>query len=280
MSDIGESVLDFYGDLPFNMWHTADAEADAIRAHSVVDDIYPVLARELAPGKEVVEIGCGTGWLSNSIAHHHGCRVTGVDFNPVATARASRVASLLSSGARFATSDIFEFFPERKAEVVVSIGVLHHTRDCHAAITHVVGNVLAPGGAFFLGLYHLHGRAPFLEHFAAMRNAGATLDEMRGEYARIHPAVANDPVHLESWFRDQVLHPHETQHTLEEVIQLTAPLGLELDCSSVNNWRPFADMSELFELETQMRTKGVTAIQDGRYYPGFFVSLFRKAAIT
>ena len=32
----------------------------------------------------VLELGCGAGWLSNSISYYYGAKVLGVDFNPIA----------------------------------------------------------------------------------------------------------------------------------------------------------------------------------------------------
>ena len=63
------AVLEFYESLPFNMWESAEDEARAIRALDVVAS-YPVLPPLLGKAIRVIELGCGTGWLSNAIGLH------------------------------------------------------------------------------------------------------------------------------------------------------------------------------------------------------------------
>jgi len=59
-----------------------------IRARDAVE-AYPVLLPLLRPGLTVLEVGCGAGWFALSLRLHHRCQVLGIDFNPVAVARAA-----------------------------------------------------------------------------------------------------------------------------------------------------------------------------------------------
>ena len=71
-----------------------------------------------------------------------------------------------------------------------------------------------------------------------------------------------------------MLHPHETQHSLEEVQGLLAALGFEIRSTSINNFRPFERIEPLFrqerELEAYSRQRNVV---ERRYFPGFFTVL-------
>jgi len=58
---------------------------------------------------------------------------------------------------------------------------------------------------------------------------------------------------LRSWFRDQVLHPHETQHTVEEVLPWIKAAGLEPRTTSVNEFRPVTDWNAIYETERTFR---------------------------
>lgn len=268
-------VLDFYRDLPFNYGDLASLTA-MIEGHDL-NRSFPALARHLSPETRVIEAGCGVGWLSLSIARQFGCPVTGLDFNPVAVGQARAAAAALRLNARIELADLFLYTPRRKADLVVSMGALHHTGDCLAAVETLCRNCLAPAGRVFIGLYHRHGRRPFLQHFQEMRAAGADEETLRREYVRLDRRF-QDPVQQESWFRDQVLHPHETQHTLEELVPLLRDCGLAIESTSVNGFQDFAAVEDLFPLERDLETAARQHLEAGLYDPGFFIFMARHAA--
>jgi 2-polyprenyl-3-methyl-5-hydroxy-6-metoxy-1,4-benzoquinol methylase len=82
-----EEVLEFYRELPFNIRETVDASATAITSKNNFE-VYPGVGNLIQRESRVLDAGCGTGWLSNTIAYHYKCLVTGIDFNPVAIERA------------------------------------------------------------------------------------------------------------------------------------------------------------------------------------------------
>ena len=93
---------------------------------------------------------------------------------------------------------------------------------------------VAPGGYLHLGLYHLYGRRPFLAHFAKFQADGASHSDLYDEFRKLNPD-STDETHLLSWFRDQVLHSHETQHTYDEVQSLLVDQGFVIEATSINN---------------------------------------------
>jgi 2-polyprenyl-3-methyl-5-hydroxy-6-metoxy-1,4-benzoquinol methylase len=278
VSETAAKVLAFYGSLPFNRHATAAAQAAGIRRHDATE-AYPVLRPLLQPGTQVLDAGCGTGWLSNSMRLRYPARVTGVDFNPSAITFAQEVARALGVDTAFAVADLFSYSPGTRYDVIVSIGALHHTGDCHGAIRRIVSDLLAPGGHFFIGLYHHHGRAPFLAHFDALRARGADEATLFDAYRQLHPRT-QDETHLRSWFRDQVLHPHETQHTLTELLPVLRDAGLELTATSLNSFATIDDLPALLASEAGQRDLAIQRLQEGRYFPGFFLLLARKYEAT
>ncbi|MBA3657699.1 MAG: hypothetical protein H0W69_10150, partial [Gemmatimonadaceae bacterium] len=88
--------------------------------------------------------------------------------------------------------------------------------------------------------------------------------------------ATDDEEHLRSWFRDQVLHPHESQHTLKEMAQLISEEGATVVSTSINRFQPIEDMNELFILEQEMERAGEEALRKKRYFPGFFTFLVEK----
>ncbi|MCH8189549.1 MAG: class I SAM-dependent methyltransferase, partial [Proteobacteria bacterium] len=132
--EIAASVLDFYKELPFNYRQSVAQHAKGIRENDMVRN-YPGMAELFQrPDTRVLEVGCGVGGFANSVAHHYGCEVTAIDFNPVATERAAEVARELSLDVTYQVADLFEYAPGRTFDVVVSLGVLHHTQHCPGAV--------------------------------------------------------------------------------------------------------------------------------------------------
>jgi SAM-dependent methyltransferase len=268
-------VLAFYKELPFNYHESAGAQANMIRARDSVAIYYPVLLPFLQAGSTVLELGCGAGWLSLSLRLHHRCEVTGIDFNPVVVGRAREMAKLLRQTVKFEVADLFLYEPKEPVDLGISLGVLHHTGDCKVAVERICNRFVSPKGHVFIGLYHEPGRRPFLNHFEHMKKNGSSEEAMFAEYRRLHSEL-KDEVLARSWFRDQVLHPHETQHTLAEMMPVLNDCGMELCATSINGFKPIANVSDVLSLEDAFRLEGERALARGEYYPGFFVFLARR----
>jgi SAM-dependent methyltransferase len=273
---VAARVREFYEQLPFNyegadQSAVAQVQANPIRGFADLDALL-----RAAQVRNVVEVGCGTGWLTNSLALHYGVQVVAVDMTERALERARLVASRIGVAAkvRFVAEDLFTFSPPVKPDLAVSIGVLHHTHACAVAFRHVAGFV-DRGGLVFIGLYHQYGRAPFLSLFREIL-AREGEDAALRRYRELNPGIG-DETFLRSWFRDQVLHPHESQHTLEEVCGWLAELGFELRSTSLNRFEPFTDVRELFALEREQEeiSRRRNWIEK-RYFPGFFTILAER----
>jgi 2-polyprenyl-3-methyl-5-hydroxy-6-metoxy-1,4-benzoquinol methylase len=267
-------VLAFYRALPFNERETVAAHAERIRRDDLAAS-YPPLPPLLAQGTRVVEVGCGVGALALSIAHFHRAQVTAIDFNPVAIERARSIADHMQLPVDFVCADLFQYEPTCPAAVVVSLGVLHHTNDCLSGVRRCIEHFTEPGGHLLVGLYHAFGRRPFLEHFRALARDGASEEAMLAEYARLHSWLT-DRTHLYSWFRDQVLHPHETQHTLREIVDVAETAGADVVATSINRFAPVDDVRALYDHEREYEALAQQRLREGKYFPGFFVTLLRK----
>jgi carbamoyltransferase len=276
--EIGKRVLNFYKDLPFNYYsNAADMAAELMKGNRIRE--YPVLHHNLNQLKKarVLDVGCGAGWFVNSCAHYYGHAAIGVDLNPKALREARAVARFMTGcqNVQFLEADVFNYEPDGQFDVVNSLGVLHHTANCHAAIRRVLHWVAAKG-FLHLGLYHSYGRQPFLEHFARLRQEGGSDAALYQEFARLNPEIT-DSTHLLSWFRDQVLHPHETQHSFEEIYGLLESSGFHVEATSINHFQAIGSVDTLFQQEkTYARFSENALYKKGRYFPGFFVVWARR----
>ncbi len=274
MSFANEEVLKFYKELPFNIFGDIQEHQKNIKSGVSLNN-HSVLTKILTKKMKVLEVGCGVGWLSAQIADRFQATVTSIDFNQVAIDTAQKAADSLGLNVKYEVADLFKFEPKEKFDICISLGVLHHTNNCIAAIQRCVESYVKPGGYFYVGLYHLYGRRPFLQHFEKLASGGASESDLLKEYSRFSN-VKTDDTHLYSWFRDQVLHPHETQHTLQEITEVCANLGAKLVSTSINQFKDFKSESELFEQELAYEAVSLQRISEGKYFPGFFTGLFRK----
>jgi hypothetical protein len=140
-----------------------------------------------------------------------------------------------------------------------------------------VAQWVAPGGCLHLGLYHRYGRRPFLDHFTSIAASGGTEEDQYHEFARLNPEIT-DETHLLSWFRDQVLHPHETQHTFAEIHQLLCEEGFVVRATSINHFKQIGEPTRLYAQEQRYEHLAKAALRQGRYFPGFFVIWAQRGA--
>jgi len=269
-----QDVLEFYKILPFNLRENLEDSIKSVRESSP-DRLYPGISRFLRPDVSVLEVGCGVGWLSNAINYMYKSRVLGIDFNPIAVERAENVARKLNLSTRFSVQDLFLFRHDSLFDLVLSFGVLHHTNDCGQGIRRCCETFVRPGGHVIIGLYHKYGRKPFLDHFDKMKKSGSTDKEMFEEF-RLLFSPTQDETWVNSWFRDQVLNPYETQHTLKEILPVLEETGMELVATSINHFQPVFSVKLLLKEEEKYGDIAMRKLQEKRYFPGFFVFIARK----
>lgn len=272
-SPANPDVLAFYRSLPFNYRGSLDEHVDAIGRRDPLID-HPPLEPLVAADTSVLDVGCGVGWFSNAVALHRGSIVTGIDFNPVAIDAARAIAKRLRLSVMFELADLFLFEPTSRFDIVVALGVLHHTNNCHQALQRLCQHFARPGGYVYVGLYHAYGRRPFADHFAVLKSRGLSETELLAEYRSLHGSLSTS-THLLSWFRDQVMHPKETHHTLDELLPVIQDSSARLVATSINRFERIESLSEILEQEHTLEAYARKQLQDRRFYPGFFTMLLQ-----
>jgi SAM-dependent methyltransferase len=211
--DVTEMVKSFYEQNPFPNYDGTDSIRtliDKARKH-----IYPRLLAEQIPFNSLVlEVGCGTGQLTNYLSI--GCRnVVGVDLcvNSLRLAESFRTNQGLSR-ARFVQMNLFSpCFEESAFDIILCNGVLHHTSDPYGGFRSILP-LLRPGGRIVVGLYNAYGRLMTNARQAFVRATNGRFERIDAHLRR--SGLGQTKQH--AWFMDQYRHPHESKHTVDEVL--------------------------------------------------------------
>jgi ubiquinone/menaquinone biosynthesis C-methylase UbiE len=115
--------------------------------HALLDHLQVGIARPLAAGRDVLEVGCGTGMILKDIAPVAKTAV-GIDISRgmLAQARSRGLNVVEGSGTALP-------FPDQSFDFVYSFKVLAHIEAIHQALGEV-GRVLRPGGQAALEFYN------------------------------------------------------------------------------------------------------------------------------
>ena len=214
LRDVTELVKAFYEETPFPNYDGLDSR-DSLAAKARRGVFAALLDEQLPEGALVLEVGCGTGQLSNFLGMSWKRRVFAGDLclNSLRLAKgfADRYAV---RNVAFLQMNLFRPpFRDEVFDVVISNGVLHHTGDCEGGFRSILGK-LKPGGLILIGLYNSYARLPTLWKRWAFRKFGPSLyflDPRLREWTR-------KPDRIKAWFMDQYRHPHETKHSMDEVL--------------------------------------------------------------
>ena len=104
-------------------------------------------------------------------------------------------------------------FADASFDLVISNGVLHHTADPAGGFRSILAK-LKPGGHIVIGLYNWLGRLPTLWRRRLIETFG---DRMAALDSRLRGDALNSG-RWAAWFRDQYKHPHESKHSMGEVL--------------------------------------------------------------
>jgi SAM-dependent methyltransferase len=174
---------------------------------------------EIPFGASVIDVGCGTGQLACLLAIK-GRRVLGVDYSQRSLDLACTLKERLAlKNAEFRRANILAWdLPPASFDYVFCNGVLHHTSDPYGGFKNLVA-ITKPGGLVVVGLYNRYGRLMLLVRRRLVRLL-SPIDPRAKDRAIEKQLVEldDDEEKRRTWFADQYEHPHESTHTVGEVL--------------------------------------------------------------
>jgi len=238
--DVTDVVRRFYEKTPFPDYDEFDSVAALVEKSRkgcfarLLDDQIPVRTT-------ILEVGCGTGQLTNflGIAQRN---VFGTDMclNSLRLAEKFRRKNHLPRVGFYQMNLFRPIFKPKTFDLVICNGVLHHTGDPFGGFESIA-RLVKPGGYILVGLYNKYGRLMtdirrLIFHLIGRRIY--SLDPYLRERAKIDRKT-------ESWFADQYEHPHESKHTMGEVLKWFDTVDFRF-INSIPNIRAFSDEEKLF----------------------------------
>ena len=209
-AEITQKVRSFYEKNPFPSYEGVEEYGELVgKGHR--NPFTKAILSAVGYNKTVLECGCGTGQLTQFLQLNNN-HTLGIDLSLASLALAldhKRRNQLPRSS--FAQMNIFDLaVKDASFDVVIAHGVLHHTADARRAFAHVVGKV-KPGGLVIVGLYNKFARIPTWIRAKLIKIFGPNIDYVVRTQIR-------DRKKARIWIADQYDNPHETWHSIDEVI--------------------------------------------------------------
>ncbi len=170
------------------------------------------LLESIGFNKLVLECGCGTGQLSHFLSLNNN-HVLGIDLS-LSSLKLAIDHKIKNAVPRvgFVQMNIFDLgIEDNSFDVVISSGVLHHTKDARKAFAEIVKKA-KPGGLIVVGLYNSYARIPTWIRSKLIRVFGTKIDYVVRNRIR-------DARKADIWVKDQYYNPHETWHSIGEVME-------------------------------------------------------------
>ena len=169
-------------------------------------------------------------------------------------------------------------FKPASFDLVVSNGVLLTTSDPFLGFKSIA-RLVAPGGYILIGLYHKYGRL--------ITDARRLIFRWTGDrFLWLDPNLRDKSLseaRKRAWFADQYKHPHETKHTIGQVLSWFRETGFSFVRSFPRSkpFQPFSEKEGLFKPEEPGNALDRLIVESGMAFRGsreggFFTLIGRR----
>jgi SAM-dependent methyltransferase len=277
-TDVTDTVKSFYEQTPFPNYDEFDS-VGALMQKSRTGLFARLLDEQVPLRARVLEVGCGTGQLSNFLGVAQR-EVFGADVcvNSLTLAEDFRRRNNLANVGFYQMNLFRPVFKPGSFDLVISNGVLHHTSDPFGGFKSIA-TLVKPGGYIVIGLYNRYGRLMTDLRRLLFRATGRRfmfIDPYLRERARTDAKT-------DAWFADQYQHPHESKHTMGEVLRWFDETGFQFVNGIPKNrfMDSFTDDEQLFAIQPRADRVSRAAVQarmivTGNREGGLFIMIGKR----
>jgi 2-polyprenyl-3-methyl-5-hydroxy-6-metoxy-1,4-benzoquinol methylase len=174
-----DEIQKFYDDLMFPGTYTSKSitEYNQTWDNRYINFIHSCIT----PNSNVLDIGCGSGLISNVIANSTSCSITAIDWAQGVKFGKKISRQLKLKNINWQCEDFLKFKTSKKYDVIICQGVLHHMPDWENVLKKIK-DMLAPNGVLLLGVYHTIGKLmqKFLKFF--FKNRTLYIDQIHNPF--------------------------------------------------------------------------------------------------
>jgi len=220
--DVTDIVKDFYEKTPFPNYEKLENVGDLV--HKAQSSFFANLLNEQIPfNVKVLEVGCGTGQMSNFLGvAHRDIFATDMCLNSLALGQEFKKKNSLERVGFYQMNLFRPIFKEESFPLVICNGVLHHTSDPYAGFQSI-SKLVKRGGYILVGLYNKYGR--LITDFRRI-----IFKIFSDRYKFLDPRLRGQDrgeAKKTAWFADQYKHPNELKHTIGEVLKWFEKNGID-----------------------------------------------------
>lgn len=240
---VTDEVRSFYEETPFPNYEDGDS-IDTLRERAERGIYATLLDGQIPNNAMVLEAGCGTGQLANYLASRSSRTIFATDMtlNSLKLGHDFKLRNHVNNAAFFQMNLFRPIFREETFDFVICNGVLHHTNDPFLGFQSI-SRLVKKDGFIVIGLYNRYGRIATDVRRLLFRIFGQKLSFLD---RRMRPGGLGEN-RRQTWFKDQYQNPHESSHTMGEVLKWFRICGFEFV-----NGNPMTKPSQKFTRETQL----------------------------
>ncbi|MDA8835163.1 class I SAM-dependent methyltransferase [Candidatus Pelagibacter bacterium] len=212
---VTNKVVEFYKETPFPNYKDNDDKYSILNKGNA-NFLASQFKKSIGFKKNILEVGCGTGQLSNYFSLGTNNEIVALDPTLDSLKLAKKFADKNNiSNIKFVNADIFDdVLLDDYFDFIWCNGVLHHTKDPYGAFEILIKS-LKKNGYVLIGLYNKIGRIRTVFRRYIYKFFGRKVIQIIDPTLR---SLKFNESEKNAWIRDQYIHPVESLHTIDEVL--------------------------------------------------------------